>query len=386
MHGRPAGANCGTQERLYPPRGQGGSPLFSQGGVSEATVPIRWRSRIALRDTIEKYSGRLRRLRLSGGSSGGRASACEFVSQEHMTRASSNITGRTRLVGLLGWPVEHSLSPGMHNAAFAALGLDWAYVPLRVYPDHVGEAVRGLRAMGFLGANVTVPHKQTVLQHLDDIAQDALVIGAVNTIVMHDDQLYGDNTDAVGFLALLDEAGFEPGGGYAAVLGAGGSARAVVHALAAAGARQVLIYNRHIQHGQHICRDMAKFHTGVCFEAHPLQAVRDIGDDVSLLVNTTSLGMWPDTGSTPWPIDVPIPAHLAVCDLVYSPTETLFLTQARAVGAEIIGGLGMLVHQGAAAFRMWTGQPAPLDVMRAACQTRLPHPETAIRTIAGERR
>jgi shikimate dehydrogenase len=282
-----------------------------------------------------------------------------------------SISGGTKLVGLIGWPVEHSLSPAMHNAAFAAVGLDWVYVPLPVYPDHVGEAVRGLRAMGFAGANVTVPHKQAVLQHLDDIAEDALVIGAVNTIVVRDGVLCGDNTDAAGFLASLDEAGFDPVGIYAAVLGAGGSARAIVHALASAGARQVSIYNRHLQRAYQLCRDMSKFHADVRFEAYPLNAVATIGEDISLLVNTTSLGMWPDTETSPWPTELPIPGHLIVYDLVYNPPETFLLTQARAVGAETASGLGMLVHQGAAAFGMWTGQPAPVEVMRAACKERI---------------
>jgi shikimate dehydrogenase len=279
-----------------------------------------------------------------------------------------SITGSTTLVGLLGWPVEHSLSPTMHNAAFASLGLDWAYVPLPVYPDHIGEAIRGLRAMGFAGANVTVPHKQAVLHHLDDIAQDALVIGAVNTIVVRDDQLIGDNTDAAGFLASLAEAGFDPDGIYAAVLGAGGAARSVVHALAVAGARQVCIYNRHLRRATELCRDMAKFHTAVRFEAYPLEAVDNIGDDTSLLINSTSLGMWPDTETSPWPTTLPIPGHLTVYDLVYRPRETLLLTQARAVGAEIVDGMGMLVHQGAAAFELWTGSTAPVEVMRAGCE------------------
>jgi shikimate dehydrogenase len=259
----------------------------------------------------------------------------------------------------------------MHNAAFASLGLDWAYVPLPVYPDHIGEAMRGLLAMGFAGANVTVPHKQAVLPHLDDIAEDALVIGAVNTIVVRDDQLIGDNTDAVGFLASLGDAGFDPDGIYAAVLGAGGAARSIAHALALAGTRQVCIFNRHVSRAENLCRDMAKFHTAVRFEAYPLHAVEIIGDDTSLVVNTTSLGMWPDTETSPWPATLPVPAHLTVYDLVYRPRETLFLTQARATGAEIVNGLGMLVHQGAAAFHMWTGCAAPIEVMRAGCEAGL---------------
>jgi shikimate dehydrogenase len=293
------------------------------------------------------------------------------VSEEDTESLISNrrptITGSTVLVGVMGWPVEHSVSPAMHNAAFAALGLDWVYVPMPVYPDHVGEAVRGLRALGFAGANVTVPHKQAVLAHLDEVSHTAQVVGAVNTIVMRDGQLYGDNTDVAGFLASLRDAGFDPDGAYCAVLGAGGAARAVVHALAEAGARQVLIYNRHANRAYALCQAMAKFHTAVRFEAASLDTVADIGDDTDLLVNTTTRGMWPDTETSPWPRDLPIPGQLTVCDLVYNPQETYFLSQARAVGAESVGGLAMFIHQGAAAFELWTGRPAPLAVMQAAC-------------------
>ena len=277
------------------------------------------------------------------------------------------ITGRTTLVGIVGWPVEHSLSPAMHNAAFAALRLDWAYLPLPVYPDHLGEAVRGLRALGFAGANVTVPHKQTVLTYLDEVGHAAQVIGAVNSVAVRDGLLYGDNTDAVGFIDSLRDAGFDPAGTYCALLGAGGAARAVAHALAEAGALQVSIYNRSFSRARHLCQDMAKFHPDVRFEAASLSDLSAIGDDVDLLVNATTLGMWPNTEVSPWPRELPIPGQLSVCDLVYNPQETLLLTQARAVGAETVEGLGMLVHQGAAAFELWTGRPAPVATMRAAC-------------------
>jgi shikimate dehydrogenase len=280
---------------------------------------------------------------------------------------SQAISGRTTLVGVVGWPVEHSLSPAMHNAAFAALGLDWAYVPLPVYPDHLGEAVRGLRALGFAGANVTVPHKRAVLNHLDEVSHTAQVIGAVNTIYARDGLLYGDNTDAAGFLASLDEAGFDPAGSYCALLGAGGAARAVAHALADAGALQVCIYNRNYAHARDLCQDMLKFHPDVRFEPASFSRVSAIGEDTDLLVNATPVGMWPRTEEAPWPSGLSIPGHLTVCDLVYNPQETLFLTQARSVGAEIVSGLGMLVHQGAAALELWTRQPAPVATMRQAC-------------------
>lgn len=277
------------------------------------------------------------------------------------------ISGHTTLVGVIGWPVKHSLSPPMHNAAFAELGLEWAYVPLPVYPDHVAEAVRGLRALGFAGANVTVPHKQAVLAHLDDVSRAAQVIGAVNTIVVRDGSLYGDNTDASGFITSLREVDFDPAGTYCALLGAGGAARAVAHGLADAGALQVCVYNRTFSRARDLCRDMAKFYSDVRFEPAPLGELTAIGDETDLVVNATSLGMWPDTETSPWPGEVPVPGHLTVCDVVYTPQDTLFLTQARAVGAETVNGLGMLVHQGAAAFEMWTGRPAPVETMRQAC-------------------
>jgi shikimate dehydrogenase len=291
----------------------------------------------------------------------------ERLVRSHTSFTQHTVTGHTTLVGIIGWPVEHSLSPTMHNVAFAVLGLDWAYVPLPVYPDHLGEAMRGLRALGFAGANVTVPHKQAVLSHLDEVSHAAQVIGAVNTIVVRNGTLYGDNTDAAGFIASLREAGFDPVGTYCALLGAGGAARAVAHALADAGALQVCVYNRSFSRARDLCQDMAKFHPDARFEPASLSDVSVIGDDADLLVNTTSLGMWPHTEASPWPRELPIPGHLTVCDLVYNPQETHFLAQARAIGAETVDGLGMLVHQGAASFQLWTDQAAPVEAMCEAC-------------------
>ena len=302
-----------------------------------------------------------------GGRRTGKSGMSVPVTQNVTRNSLSAVTGHTTLVGVIGWPVEHSLSPAMHNAAFAALGLDWVYVPLPVYPDHMGEALRGLRALGFAGANVTVPHKQAALNHLDEVSHAAQVIGAANTIIVRDGSLHGDNTDAVGFIASLAGAGFEPAGTYCALLGAGGAARAVAHALADAGAMQVCIYNRDVSRARKLCRDMAKFHSNVRFEPASLDEISVISDETDLLINATSLGMWPHTEASPWPRELPIPGHLTVCDLVYNPQETLLLTQARSVGAEIVDGLGMLIHQGAAAFELWTGQAAPVAEMRAAC-------------------
>ncbi len=277
------------------------------------------------------------------------------------------IDGSTKLTGVIGWPVEHSLSPAMHNAAFRRLGINWVYLPLPVYPDHLGEAVRGLRAMSFAGANVTVPHKQAVMPYLDDISYNAQVIGAVNTIVVRDGSLYGDNTDAPGFLACLAEVGFQVGPIQVAVLGAGGAARAVVHALAQAGASGITVFNRSLARARQLCQDMARFHPDGSIQADRLQRVDQIDERFHLLVNTTSVGMWPDVEVSPWPSGLEFPPHLTVCDLVYNPAETRLLAQARAAGAETVNGLGMLVHQGAIAFELWTGKEAPTSAMRTAC-------------------
>ncbi len=283
------------------------------------------------------------------------------------------IDGRTKLVGVMGWPVEHSLSPPMHNAAFAALHLNWCYVPCAVAPEQVGAALAGLRALGFAGVNVTVPHKQAVIPHLDSLSDAARAIGAVNTIVVGaDGALHGDNTDAAGFLASLREAGCDPRGARVLLLGAGGAARAVAYALATAGASQIVLWNRTPARAQAIADDLRPLFPHVAFVAHPLPD--DLGAfnvTSDLIVNCTSVGMWPHDDASPWPNERPLPGDCLVVDLIYRPQETLFLRQAHAAGARTLNGVGMLVHQGAAAFRLWTGAEPPVEVMRAALLTAL---------------
>jgi len=290
-----------------------------------------------------------------------------------MQLASRHLPPISHLVGLLGWPVEHSLSPVMHNVAFATLGLDWLYLLLPVPPALLGDAVRGLRALGFAGANVTIPHKQTVLAHLDEISPAAQAIGAVNTIVVREGRLYGENTDWRGFLVALRTAGFAPEDQRVLVLGAGGAARAVVYALAQAGA-QVSIYNRTASRAAALARDMQ--HLWPQAEINGVSEGVPLADlDLSrfaLLVNATPLGMWPHVSTSPWPEELPLPGHLTVFDLVYNPLETKLLQQARAAGARPIGGLEMLVQQGALAFELWTGMKPPVEVMRQAVVAALP--------------
>lgn len=284
-----------------------------------------------------------------------------------------NISGKTALVGVMGWPVSHSVSPAMHNAAFAALGLDWCYVPLPVPiepPARIGEAIRGLRALGLRGANVTVPHKQAVISHLDWLTPAAQAIGAVNTIrIEADGALSGDNTDARGFVADLRDHGVDPAGKRVLVLGAGGSSRAVVLGLAEAGSQSIAILNRTLDRAQELASAMQSLFPACQISAHPLPAaVAELGVQAELIVNTTSLGMTPNVEGLPWEEGAAFHAGQVVYDLVYNPRQTRLLQKAAVDGARAIGGLGMLIWQGAIAFERWTGQMPPVEVMRAAAE------------------
>jgi shikimate dehydrogenase len=281
------------------------------------------------------------------------------------------LTGKSQIVGLIGWPTGHSVSPTMHNAAFAALGLDWCYVPLPVATEpatRIGEAVLGVRALGLRGANVTVPHKQAVMPFLDSLTPAAQAIGAVNTIVVQPDgSLLGDNTDAPGFVADLRDHGVDPQGKRVLVLGAGGSSRAVVYGLAAAGARSITVANRTRERASDLVTTLQP-QVPDC----PLQHctlpddLPAIAADHELIVNCTSLGMTPNVDGLPWLPDLPFHPGQAVYDLVYNPRQTRLLAQAEQDGAQAIGGIGMLVWQGAIAFERWTGITPPVDVMRQA--------------------
>ncbi len=274
----------------------------------------------------------------------------------------SDIDASTRLTGIIGWPVEHSLSPVMHNAAFVALGLNWRYAAFAVPPQYLADAVRGLRALGLAGANVTIPHKEAVIPCLDVLSPAARAVGAVNTICVDGEYLLGDNTDVHGFLAALDQADVPLHGRRALILGAGGSARAAAYGLLLRGA-QVFIYGRTPARARRLADDMR-----AVVDGGKVEAVEQAPAEVDLVVNCTPLGMWPHyEGETPLPAEVRLHPGMAVMDLVYRPLETALLRQARQAGARAVSGLEMLVWQGAVAFQHWTGQEAPVDVMRQAC-------------------
>ena len=280
-------------------------------------------------------------------------------------------TGKTQIVGVIGWPVGHSVSPAMHNAAFAALGLDWCYLPLPVPVEphaRIGEAVRGLLALGLRGANVTVPHKQAVMAHLDWLTPAAQAIGAVNTIrVEADGQLSGDNTDARGFIADLREHGVALAGKRALVLGAGGSARAIVYGLAEAGCQSIAIFNRTAEKAHDLAMDIRTVFPFCRFSGHSgFDDLAVMASEADLVVNCTSLGMTPNVEGLPWLEAVAFRQGQTVYDLVYNPLQTRLLQKATADGAQAINGLGMLIWQGALAFERWTGQLPPVDVMRGA--------------------
>lgn len=278
------------------------------------------------------------------------------------------VLGHTRVVGLIGWPVEHSVSPPMHNAAFRALGLDWCYVPFPVPPEEVEHVLVGMRALGIRGLNATVPHKRALLALVDELTPAARAIGAVNTVYWREDRLVGHNTDAGGFVRALREAGFAPERCTAVVLGAGGAARAIAYALLSVGAG-VTILNRTPRRAEALAAEFAPLAKGGEIHAGPLtaEALAEAAAASRLVVQTTPLGMWPHVETTPWPEEVPFPSQALLYDLVYNPRETRLMRHARRAGAEAVSGLGMLVHQGAEAFALWCGQEPPVEIMYRAC-------------------
>jgi shikimate dehydrogenase len=279
------------------------------------------------------------------------------------------ISAHTQLVGLIGWPVGHSVSPRMHNAAFEALGLDWRYLAFPVSPEpisRVAEAVSGVRALGLRGANVTVPHKQAVMPFLDTLTPVAEAIGAVNTIlVQQDGSLLGDNTDARGLAADLAENGMDPDGASVLILGAGGSARAAAFGLADSGAANITVLNRTRPRADELAHAMAEHFSECRWQAGSLFDLPQ-HRKADIVVNCTTLGMAPAVEAMPWQPEVLLEANQGVYDLVYNPTPTRLVQFAQAQGAHAANGSGMLVWQGAFAFELWTGRRAPVHVMQRA--------------------
>ncbi len=282
------------------------------------------------------------------------------------------ITGRTKVCGIIGDPVEHTMSPAMHNAAFAELGLDYAYLPFRVRPEELGNAISGIRALGIIGLNVTIPHKVAVIPFLDRLDPLAEKIDAINTIINDGGVLTGHNTDATGFLQALKERGITPEGKKTVILGAGGAARAIAFILARNGAGLTLL-NRTPERARGLARRITE-EPGrqVIVKAFDEDNLTEALRAAQVLVNTTSAGMAPRADETPVPAKL-LRRDLTVFDIVYNPVRTRLLREAEAAGARVINGLDMLVWQGAIAFEKWTGRQAPVEVMKREAMKALEH-------------
>jgi shikimate dehydrogenase len=271
----------------------------------------------------------------------------------------TSISGHTRVAAVIGDPVRHSLSPAIHNAAFTALGLDWVYVALEVPTGEGAAAVTAMRTLGIEGMNVTMPHKSDVARAVDRLSDTARTLEAVNTIHRVRGDLVGESTDGEGFVrSLREDEGLDPAGRRFLVVGAGGAARAVVLAVAAAGAREVVVAARRTDRAES-CAALA----GAAGRA----GSPDEAGDVDVVVNATPIGMAEVAPLDPrdaTPVD---PDRLAagqlVVDLIYSPLVTPLVAAARARGIAAVNGVGMLIHQAALSFRLWTGEDAPLAAM-----------------------
>ena len=274
------------------------------------------------------------------------------------------LNAKSRVVGVIGWPVEHSLSPAMQNAAIQALGLDWVYVAFPVEPASIKQAIEGARTLGIVGLNCTIPHKETVLPYVDELDEAATAIGAVNTIHFTPDKVLGCNTDAYGFTGtLMAEGEITLNGTTLLILGGGGTARAMAAGAAAEGARKVIIANRTRSRADRIEADIGRVFPDLRCEVVQMSpsSLRHAAERADIIANATSLGMRP---GDPLPIDPELigPEHV-VFDSVYTPPETPLLKAAKERGAICVGGLGMLARQGARSLAIWSGLEPDEDLM-----------------------
>lgn len=283
------------------------------------------------------------------------------------------ITGDTKVYGLFGDPVAHSLSPVMQNVAFAYHGLSCCYVSFQVGKEDLSSAVVAIRALKLGGVNITIPHKEQVIHYLDKVDREAELIGAVNTIVNQDGDLVGYNTDGAGFIrSLQEEANFNLEGKEAVVLGAGGAARAVAFALALRGAQTLWIFNRTLARAETLAQE-------ICEKTECQATAESLKDDLirktllraGLLVHASPVGMYPYHDEEPLINPEVLRPGLMVCDLVYNPPKTRLLAAAASRGCSVLSGIGMLVYQGALSFGLWTGKEAPVSLMRAVVEGKL---------------
>ncbi len=274
------------------------------------------------------------------------------------------ITGKTVITGIIGNPVVHSLSPLMHQAAFAACQLDYCYVAFPVTSAHLHNALNGLRSLGIRGVNVTIPHKVAVIPFLDSISQEATCIGAVNTIVFEQGSAHGYNTDGTGFMAALHEKTNCIQEKHVCLLGAGGSARAIAFQLLSEGCQSLAIMNRTLHKAEALKASLMTHFPKAAVQTMSYTKAGITASDI--IINTTAVGMSPQDRSL-IPKEWLSSAHLCV-DIIYKPQATCFLKAAMEAGAETLSGAGMLLWQGALAFEKWTGTKAPVSIMKQALE------------------
>ncbi len=284
------------------------------------------------------------------------------------------ITGKTKLLGVIGYPVEHSLSPVMHNAAIAHLGLDYIYIPFAIKPEDLAIAMQSFRAIGVAGFNATIPHKQAILPLLAEISPIAKTVGAVNTVIYQDDRWMGTNTDVEGFLAPLLTHNRDWSQTSAVILGIGGAARAVVAACAEISCAAIYVVGRNLQKLQEFSQSWKDSKIINKLHIYPWEELHHLISKANLLINTTPIGMYPKIDESPLTLEemADLPSGAIAYDLTYNPSPTKFLQQAQKQDAVIIDGLEMLIQQGAAALKIWLDlENVPVDVMRLALQKHL---------------
>lgn len=278
----------------------------------------------------------------------------------------SEINGKTKITGIIGYPLTYTLSPVMHNRAFDVCNLNFRYLPFVVEKERLGHAADGIRALQIRGVNVTMPHKETVMQFLDELSPQAELIGAVNTIVNENGYLIGHNTDGAGFLRSLEDESYNPRDKSVIVLGTGGAAKAVAVALAQAGIKNITIVGRSIEKAEAIksvlLRSFKEISVRTLTFSDNLADTFLIGE---LVVNATPIGMDENGDSLPVPLELINATHF-VYDLIYVPLETVLIKEARNKGARVANGLGMLLYQAAIAYELWTGTSAPVQEMSQA--------------------
>lgn len=272
-----------------------------------------------------------------------------------------DIDGKTKITGLFGYPVGHTLSPAMHNAAFDHLGLNYRYLPFLVHPEDLAAAVSAVRALGMAGVNVTVPHKEAVIPYLDSVHEEASFIGAVNTVVYRDGSLAGHNTDGRGFMKSLEEHSINLRGKRVLIVGAGGAARAIGYYLSAE-TGTLCLFDTNREKKERLAADLSQVRQNVI----TLDDLRELRD-FDMIINATPLGLGKDD---PLPVDAAsLTSSQIICDLIYK--ETRLLREASRRGCRHFDGLGMLLWQGVLAFELWTGITPPVDVMKKALLSRI---------------